>query len=390
MDCFDNYFLPTCFVGDCEIGDPKEFEGLVFTQCVCRSGWEQTAEMSIYFLDDFQIELGVWPCTHNTSLIYSLYGTALGISVLTVITQLFKIKRRSQVKRLTAFFSSLFLISSVCIYKLSAVNDVFFGENILFTLLSGMILFFCDASAIIFFEKYIRYHSAKIDLTDTNESEKYKLYQKINYYLLPLSFLMAQFFWISSLPQLRLQNEEVIENFQTPSSQIILRISLCYFAIRIFLVWLVNKKVMAGFIRDINNYLEVNRELQNSATHSVVGKRDEFINAATALVRNSKSFQVATNILLSVTSISLFLSAVFNDVFLLFGYIWPFILICWSLGNFRAMRAKSSSTVSHRKKIAMNIKHSLSKMALGKTSISGSLDGSKIDLARKEANSGTQ
>eukprot|EP00924_Labyrinthula_sp_SR-Ha-C_P006529 snap_masked-scaffold_38-processed-gene-0.28-mRNA-1 protein AED:1.00 eAED:1.00 QI:0/-1/0/0/-1/1/1/0/399 len=196
--CFKLFPVGTCANhGTCVLEDSTE--NTTFQErCECEPGWSQSKEMSLFFLDETDIDVNqVGLCTQNNSMLTSLYIIALVSTIIAFIDQVARIRKKKQVVRLFPLLLGFLLNIFLCAYKLSDFDGVNLGQDPLFTAFIMNTILLYLASVLISFERYIFYIIRRTKLGNQELIRRARFFSKISNYVFLSDFIIYQMLWLS-------------------------------------------------------------------------------------------------------------------------------------------------------------------------------------------------
>eukprot|EP00924_Labyrinthula_sp_SR-Ha-C_P005617 snap_masked-scaffold_133-processed-gene-0.5-mRNA-1 protein AED:1.00 eAED:1.00 QI:0/0/0/0/1/1/2/0/380 len=313
--CFELFPVGKCGLhGTCVVVDSPD--NSTFQEiCVCEPGWSQSKEMSLYFLDEEDIEdreLGL--CTQN-------------ISVLTTI-----ITKKKQVIRLLPLLPGFLMHIFLDVYKLSNIQEVNLGEDPLFTAVFRNMELLHIFSITTFFQKYISYILKGTHLGNQELIKKAKLFSTISNYVLFTDIIIYQVFWITIF-------------MPRKTGYTVIKICFGLTLFRTLYTFFMVYKLFGTIIRDLRSYLNLVKSLSNSQeTEKRINLAKKNLIKLTTLRKMSYFYGFMCFMFLN-------LPAIFPFVMYTLGYQIPLLFIVWSIlsivaANIGKKRKASSSDSS--------------------------------------------
>eukprot|EP00924_Labyrinthula_sp_SR-Ha-C_P006530 snap_masked-scaffold_38-processed-gene-0.29-mRNA-1 protein AED:1.00 eAED:1.00 QI:0/-1/0/0/-1/1/1/0/399 len=314
--CFELFPVGKCGnQGTCVVVDSPDNTTLL-ERCECASGWSQSREMSLFFLDEEDIvvnEVGL--CTHNESVLTVLYALALVAGVIACVDQVVRIRKKKQVVRLFPLLLGFVLNIVLCAYKLSNIEEVNLGEDPLFTALVKNTEICFLASILISFERYIFYIIRRTKLGNQDLITRAKLFSKISKYVFFSDFLIYQILWLSIfLP--RKVGYNVIRIF--------FGLTLFRTLYTLFMVYI----LFGTITRDLRTYLSLAKDSINSPGNQSTEKSYKFAKKSLLGLSALQHMCYFYGVMFFIYA---FLPSVFPFIMYTLGYQVPIIFFIWSI-----------------------------------------------------------
>eukprot|EP00924_Labyrinthula_sp_SR-Ha-C_P006528 snap_masked-scaffold_38-processed-gene-0.26-mRNA-1 protein AED:1.00 eAED:1.00 QI:0/-1/0/0/-1/1/1/0/400 len=332
--CFKLFPAGECsFHGTCVVVESIDNTTLQ-ERCECKPGWSQSKEMSLFFLDEADIDVNqVGLCTQNNSVLTSLYIIALVSTIIAFIDQVVRIRKKKQVVRLFPLLLGFLLNIFLCAYKLSDFDGVNLGQDPLFTALVFNTILLYIASISISFQRYIFYILKRTKLGNQELVKRAKLFATISNYVLLSDFIIYQMQWVSVFMP-RKTGYNVIRIF---------------FGLTLFRNQYTNYMVYTLFgtiTRDLRTYLV----LAKSSSKTTVLAAEKNYKFAKKSLTGLSFLQKLCYFYGVMCFMFTFLPSIFPFIMYTLGYQVPLMFIVWSLlsvvTTYTRSKEKTSSTTS--------------------------------------------
>lgn len=349
--------------GSCEVTETEVLvdsnikQNVSLSSCVCDPGWSQTEEMQLYFLTPEELEAGQGMCIHNTLLLSTLYGLAALISLFGIIYQAIKVRKKKQLVRLAPFFLALGLTVGICTVKSALSDTALFGGSIVFTVVTGNLLFFVFLAVGIFVRKYLKYLTTKVPFSNQRSVRKYKFFRKVNVILMGVNLFLFQLLWVSMI----IPKQQTVGKVLLRAVFGVVACQTCY---TLFMI----NSILNGVLSDMKKLVALNNRSRASSVITLnVGPKSQTSPALNTvnrvhlqksrladvleqhLIPNTIMLKRMLVIVFGLASLLWAISSFWALGFLCFGHILPCLLIIWSIPNIGAMKANSRQQKVDRK-----------------------------------------
>lgn len=320
--------------------------------------------MAVYFLpEDDILEVGL--CHRNRMIEKTLYVIAIVITLLALVSQLLKINRLSQFKRLWPILLAFLLAIGGSFYRLLYPEQALFGVDILFSALIAGVFLLNLLASLLFFDKYVEYLIKRLSATcptrttgkqsaQAKSLKRAKRFRDWKPIVIVYDILTYNLLWISAL---------LVKYQQHREGLLLLRFAFGMSFLRTSYILALSEIVLSQIAVDIKQILQFQTEFMTQSNNTV-GMSENQRNQKNKLAKLlPKTIRLRKVIFVFAIQwyITGFLPSVWPFLLYQFSYLIPVFQIIWSVINLFAMQT------SRKKKVKKEAKKSGS-LALRKVS----------------------